>query len=128
MGSSWSWRWLLLSRGQRLILTVRSLSSLPISSGGLRACLSDCGLRRRCLRGIGSRAKAIDGNLGPQPGQELPADQHGATYPDMPWEPKEAFNAVADFYARATDRKYFATGIGFCRSSIRDADREGFLG
>ncbi len=25
-------------------------------------------------------------------------DRHGATYPDMPWEPKAAFNAVADFY------------------------------
>lgn len=26
------------------------------------------------------------------------ADRFGATYPDMPWEPKAAFNAVADFY------------------------------
>jgi len=26
--------------------------------------------------------------------------KHGATYPDMPWEPKEAFNAVADYYAK----------------------------
>jgi hypothetical protein len=24
----------------------------------------------------------------------------GATYPDMPWEPKEAFRAVADYYAK----------------------------
>jgi hypothetical protein len=29
---------------------------------------------------------------------------HGITYPDMAWEPKEAFHAVADFYGeRATD-------------------------
>jgi hypothetical protein len=26
-------------------------------------------------------------------------DKHGQTYPDMPWEPKESFRAVADFYA-----------------------------
>ena len=26
------------------------------------------------------------------------ADRHGTTYPDMPWEPKESFKAVADFY------------------------------
>jgi len=25
---------------------------------------------------------------------------HGTTYPDMPWEPKEAFRAVADYYAK----------------------------
>jgi len=25
---------------------------------------------------------------------------HGTTYPDMPWEPKESFRAVADFYAK----------------------------
>jgi len=24
--------------------------------------------------------------------------QHGTTYPDMPWEPKESFKAVADYY------------------------------
>ncbi len=28
------------------------------------------------------------------------ADKHGVTYPDMPWEPKESFKAVADYYAR----------------------------
>ncbi|HEY3422213.1 MAG TPA: hypothetical protein VGK13_03565 [Methanocellaceae archaeon] len=27
------------------------------------------------------------------------ADGHGTTYPDMPWEPKESFKAVADYYA-----------------------------
>jgi len=26
-------------------------------------------------------------------------NQHGTTYPDMPWEPKEAFKVVADYYA-----------------------------
>ena len=25
--------------------------------------------------------------------------RHGTTYPDMPWEPKESFRAVADYYA-----------------------------
>jgi hypothetical protein len=28
----------------------------------------------------------------------LAGGRHGTTYPDMPWEPKEAFSAVADFY------------------------------
>ncbi|HEX6551971.1 MAG TPA: abortive infection protein [Ktedonobacteraceae bacterium] len=27
------------------------------------------------------------------------ADKHGVTYPDMPWEPKESFKAVAEYYA-----------------------------
>jgi hypothetical protein len=26
--------------------------------------------------------------------------KHGATYPDMPWEPKESFRAVADYYSK----------------------------
>jgi hypothetical protein len=26
--------------------------------------------------------------------------RHGTTYPDMSWEPKEAFKAVADYYSR----------------------------
>jgi hypothetical protein len=26
--------------------------------------------------------------------------RHGTTYPDMPWEPKESFKAVADYYAQ----------------------------
>lgn len=29
----------------------------------------------------------------------LPAGQRGGTYPDMAWEPKQAFAAVADYYA-----------------------------
>ena len=28
-----------------------------------------------------------------------PVGKHGTTYPDMPWEPKESFRAVADYYA-----------------------------
>jgi hypothetical protein len=27
------------------------------------------------------------------------ANRHGTTYPDMPWEPKESFAAVAEYYA-----------------------------
>jgi hypothetical protein len=27
-------------------------------------------------------------------------DKHGSAYPDMPWEPKESFRAVADYYAK----------------------------
>jgi hypothetical protein len=27
-------------------------------------------------------------------------NRHGATYPDMTWEPKESFHAVADYYAK----------------------------
>ena len=27
------------------------------------------------------------------------ARRHGTTYPDLPWEPKQAFDAVAAFYA-----------------------------
>jgi hypothetical protein len=30
------------------------------------------------------------------------ADKHGTTYPDMSWEPKESFKAVADYYAKLT--------------------------
>lgn len=32
------------------------------------------------------------------------AGQHGTTYPDMPWEPKAAFTAVAEYYGRHPDR------------------------
>jgi hypothetical protein len=28
----------------------------------------------------------------------LPRGQHGTTYPDVGWEPKEAFRAVAAYY------------------------------
>lgn len=30
----------------------------------------------------------------------LAGGRHGTTYPDMTWEPKAAFHAVADYYAR----------------------------
>ena len=30
----------------------------------------------------------------------LPAGQHGITYPDMSWEPKESFAVVADHFSR----------------------------
>jgi hypothetical protein len=30
------------------------------------------------------------------------ADKHGTTYTDMPWEPKEAFKAVAEYYATSS--------------------------
>jgi hypothetical protein len=30
----------------------------------------------------------------------LPRGDHGTTYPDLPWEPKQAFHAVADYYAQ----------------------------
>ncbi len=33
--------------------------------------------------------------------KSLPSGRHGMTYPDMPWEPKEAFGAVARHFAGA---------------------------
>jgi hypothetical protein len=30
----------------------------------------------------------------------LPHGYHGTTYPDVPWQPKHAFHAVADYYAQ----------------------------
>jgi hypothetical protein len=32
--------------------------------------------------------------------RSLPNGQHGTTYPDMAWEPKQAFNTVASYYGR----------------------------
>jgi hypothetical protein len=29
-----------------------------------------------------------------------PMGEHGVTYPDLPWEPKESFRAVAEYYAK----------------------------
>ena len=47
--------------------------------------------------------KSFGGRLGPlgeaHPEAPWPRDRYGTTYPDMPWEPKEAFRAVAGFYA-----------------------------
>jgi len=34
------------------------------------------------------------------PVKSLPGGRHGMVYPDMPWEPKEAFAAVANHFAR----------------------------
>ncbi len=31
--------------------------------------------------------------------KSCPGRRHGATYPDMPWEPKDAFRALASYYA-----------------------------
>jgi hypothetical protein len=32
------------------------------------------------------------------PVKTLTGGKHGTTYPDMPWEPKASFRAVADYY------------------------------
>jgi hypothetical protein len=32
--------------------------------------------------------------------KSYPGSQHGITYPDMTWEPKESFRAVANYYAQ----------------------------
>jgi hypothetical protein len=32
--------------------------------------------------------------------KSYPDGTHGTTYPDMTWEPKEAFQALAAFYAK----------------------------
>jgi len=32
--------------------------------------------------------------------KSLPDKKHGTTYPDTPWEPKESFKAVADYYGK----------------------------
>ena len=45
----------------------------------------------KALLGVELDPKILDkfgGNIG----------KHGETYPDMPWEPKESFKAVAEFY------------------------------
>ncbi|HEX2132772.1 MAG TPA: hypothetical protein VHH15_14565 [Actinophytocola sp.] len=51
--------------------------------------------------------KPLDGNLDGNHG-----GNHGETYPDLPWEPKAAFTAVADHYRtpRETGRATRATG------------------
>jgi hypothetical protein len=50
-----------------------------------------------------SLVKSFGGRLGPLGAAhpEAPWDRHrhGTTYPGMPWEPKDSFHAVADFYA-----------------------------
>jgi hypothetical protein len=53
-----------------------------------------------------SLVKSFGGRLGPLGAAhpEAPWDHNrlGTTYPSMPWEPKESFRAVADFYATHT--------------------------
>lgn len=31
--------------------------------------------------------------------KSLPGGRHGTVYPDLRWEPKQSFSAVADFYS-----------------------------
>jgi len=45
------------------------------------------------LLGVDLNPHVLDGFRGPM-------NEHGVTYPDMPWEPKESFKAVADYYAQ----------------------------
>ena len=40
-----------------------------------------------------------DGLVSLRPTVKTYARGHGTTYPDLPWEPKQAFGAVASFYA-----------------------------
>jgi hypothetical protein len=53
-----------------------------------------------------SLVKSFGGRLGPLGAAhpEAPWDRSrlGTTYPGMPWEPKESFRAVADFYTAHT--------------------------
>ena len=56
------------------------------------------GFKRQTVR----RAREILGvDLGPHAldGFSGPTSERGVTYPDMPWEPKESFRAVARYYA-----------------------------
>ena len=46
----------------------------------------------REMLGIDLDPEILDGFSGP-------SGEHGVTYPDMPWEPKESFRAVARYYA-----------------------------
>jgi hypothetical protein len=47
--------------------------------------------------------------------------KHGATYPDMPWEPKESFRAVADYYAKHGEKE----SVGRFAPQRRDCRRFG---
>jgi hypothetical protein len=46
----------------------------------------------REMTGVDLDPHVLDGFSGP-------TGEHGVTYPDLPWEPKGSFKAVADFYA-----------------------------
>jgi hypothetical protein len=45
----------------------------------------------REMMGVDLDPHVLDGFSGP-------VGEHGVTYPDLPWEPKESFRAVADYY------------------------------
>jgi len=55
-----------------------------------------------------SLVKSFGGRLGPlghaHPEAKWERNRFGTTYPDMPWEPKEAFAAVAEFYGSHAQR------------------------
>jgi hypothetical protein len=46
------------------------------------------------------------------------ADKHGLTYPDMFWEPKKSFQAVADYYAKQEVR---SEGMSTWHGLVKDA-------
>jgi hypothetical protein len=50
----------------------------------------------REMMGVDLDPHVLDGFSGP-------VGEHGVTYPDLPWEPKKSFRAVADYYAMASD-------------------------
>lgn len=54
--------------------------------------------RRQTIRGA---REALGVDLDPRTLERFsgPVGEHGMTYPDLPWEPKEAFRAVARYYA-----------------------------
>jgi hypothetical protein len=47
--------------------------------------------------------------------KSCPRGRHGSTYPDMAWEPKKSFTAVADYYARRPSQE----------NEVRAATRQG---
>lgn len=47
----------------------------------------------RDMVGVDIDPHVLDGFSGPM-------GEHGVTYPDLPWEPKESFRAVAEYYAK----------------------------
>jgi hypothetical protein len=49
--------------------------------------------------------------------------RHGTTYPDMTWEPKKSFKAVADFYAADGARQPRELPAGECRFLAAQAER-----
>jgi hypothetical protein len=45
------------------------------------------------MMGVDLDPHVLDGFSGP-------TGEHGVTYPDLPWEPKESFRAVAEYYLK----------------------------